>query len=678
MIRRVVGCLGGVLLWGVGVVNGAIVYSGVRDIGIPSNFDGVYLNVSSFSYSNSDSGAWDINPFFGGLGIANSASFQPVRVGEGNQDRILAIAFGSGIGSDLSYSSGYGGSGAEDDSGHLGPALDQFTAGVASYIGFKLARDNAVFYGWMKVTLSLNGSVGAIHDWAYDDSGSSIVAGAEDVLGEAPRIMEEGAAETSSAANAGSAILLRNGAEFTFSEDQAEGDFSGNIMGDGGIKVSGEGGLRLRGKNSFRGTASVLAGSALKVGKKENLGSAAVELGSAASLEFESSAANNGAANTFSNAITVTTETGTLRNSGDGVVVLSGSLSKDGTVLKFAEGVFQVSGAISGAAENSDLVVDGATVSLLTQNSYNGPTFIRNGGVLNAAAAGALPTTLGRSALIMDDVGGGGSQLNLSVANQSILSLSGAVSSLVNLSADGIGHTLVIGDSLSNTAEYAGSITGVGNLVKDGASVQVLSGSNDFIGWIEVLEGRMRIDGVHSGEGNVNVAAGAVLGGAGSVVSDISVSGALAPGSSIESFGTGALSFLAGSLFEYELNSTALNGDLVYSDAGLEIEIGTSVDFTDLAAGVLAMGSKLTLISYAGAWGTGGIFSYQGSPLEDDSSLVLGDNIWRFNYDDTSGGVNFVDDQEGATGFVTMTVVPEPSALVMAALGAVLLLGRRR
>jgi hypothetical protein len=84
------------------------------------------------------------------------------------------------------------------------------------------------------------------------------------------------------------------------------------------------------------------------------------------------------------------------------------------------------------------------------------------------------------------------------------------------------------------------------------------------------------------------------------------------------------------------------------------------------------------LISYAGAWGTGGIFSYQGSPLEDDSSLVLGDNIWRFNYDDTSGGVNFVDDQEGATGFLTMTVVPEPSALVMAAFGVVLLLGRRR
>ncbi|MEY4244248.1 MAG: hypothetical protein RLZZ245_1833, partial [Verrucomicrobiota bacterium] len=147
MIRRVVVCLGGIVLCGVGAVNGAIVYSGVRDIAIPRDFDGVYLNVSSFSYSNSGSGVWDINPFFGGLGIANSASFQPVRVGEGNEDRILAIAFGSGIGSDLSYSSGYGGSGAEDDSGHLGPALDQFTAGVASYIGFKLARDNAVFYG---------------------------------------------------------------------------------------------------------------------------------------------------------------------------------------------------------------------------------------------------------------------------------------------------------------------------------------------------------------------------------------------------------------------------------------------------------------------------------------------------------------------------------------------------
>jgi autotransporter-associated beta strand protein len=669
--------VGAVLLGWVGNVSGAIVSSGVMDLAIPSDFEGVYLNVSTFSHSGSEFATWDFNAFFGGLGLANAPSFQPVRSGMGNEDPVLALALGSEIGGGQLYSSGYGGSGAEDDSGHLGPGEEQFTDGVVSFIGFKLAREQAIFYGWIKVTLSRNGSVGMIHEWAYDTSGSAIAAGAVDQLGEIPRVVEQGVAQASSAANAGSGILLDKDSEFTFSEGATVGEFIGNIMGEGEIKITGLGGLRLRGNNSFRGGASVAAGSALRIGKKENLGDGAVRLASAAALEFESSAANDGASNTYANAITVTTETGTLRNTGDGVVVLTGSLSKNGSVLEFSEGVFEVRGVISGALASSDLVVDGATVSLFSENSYNGPTFIRNGGVLSVAALGALPTALARTALTMDDTGSGFSQLRLSVADQSILSLIGAASSLVNLSADGSGHTLVIGDSLSNTTEYAGRITGTGNLVKDGISDQILSGENDFTGFIQVQEGRLRINGVHQGEGDVSVAAGAILGGSGRVAGRLAVSGVLAPGNSIESFGSGALSFLAGSTFAYEFNSTVLNGDLVHSDGGLVIEIGADLDFTDLAASGLVGGSKLTLISYMGAWSGGG-FRHGGSLLEDDSSVVIGDNIWRFNYDDTTGGDNFSADQAGATSFVTMTVVPEPSALCFGVAGLACLLRRRR
>jgi hypothetical protein len=95
----------------------------------------------------------------------------------------------------------------------------------------------------------------------------------------------------------------------------------------------------------------------------------------------------------------------TLRNTGSGTVVLTGTLTKNGSVLAFASGTFEVSGTILGSSPNSDLLVDGASVTLLTANSYNGPTYIRNAGTLIANVTGALPTAT-RSDLIMDDSGG--------------------------------------------------------------------------------------------------------------------------------------------------------------------------------------------------------------------------------------------------------------------------------
>jgi hypothetical protein len=87
---------------------------------------------------------------------------------------------------------------------------------------------------------------------------------------------------------------------------------------------------------------------------------------------------------------------------------------------------------------------------------------------------------------------------------------------------------------------------------------------------------------------------------------------------------------------------------------------------------------KLTLISYTGGWDEG-LFNYQGSPLANLDSFSLGGNEWQIRYDDTSGGSNFSSDQSGATGFVTITAVPEPGgvALVMAAFAVAAAVSRR-
>ena len=62
----------------------------------------------------------------------------------------------------------------------------------------------------------------------------------------------------------------------------------------------------------------------------------------------------------------------------------------------------------------------------------------------------------------------------------------------------------------------------------------------------------------------------------------------------------------------------------------------------------------------------------------NDSQITLGSNTWLFNYNDTVGGSNFTGDQSGATGFVTMTVIPEPATVGMIGLFGVAALLRRR
>jgi autotransporter-associated beta strand protein len=189
-----------------------------------------------------------------------------------------------------------------------------------------------------------------------------------------------------------------------------------------------------------------------------------------------------GAASLGSN-ITVTGGTGctgTIRNSGTGLLTLSGALSKNSTTLTLAGGTngITVSGVISGSANNSDLVIDGGTTTLTNaNNTYNGPTFIINGATLNANAAGALPSSA-LSAVTIN----GSSTLALGTS-QSVASLSGTGGSTVSLNA----NTLTINGSATTT--YSGGISGTGNLVKNGSGTQTLAGATTFNGTTTVNSG---------------------------------------------------------------------------------------------------------------------------------------------------------------------------------------------
>ena len=257
------------------------------------------------------------------------------------------------------------------------------------------------------------------------------------------------------------------------------------------MNKTGSGTVTLSGSNSYTGITTISAGN-LSISSVSALGSTSgVNLANATTLIY------NGTAASLDRAITVTSGTGTIRNSGSGLLTLSGSLTKDGTTLTLAGGSsgITVSGAIGGSSANSDLIIDGGSVTLASANSYNGPTSIINGATLTASAINALPTANGRTAISIDATGTGSSRLVLG-ASQSIASLSGAASSNVTLGS----NTLTVGTSSGSTT-FAGRITGNGSLVKDDASTQVLTGNNT------AFTGTTTVNG-----GTLNAAAAGALG----------------------------------------------------------------------------------------------------------------------------------------------------------------------
>ena len=176
-----------------------IYYSGIVDIPIPTTFNGVYLDIAtqvdstpsnespsvqtdSYTVGYNQPSSWDVNFFFGGIGIAYSDTFQPfVDDTVSNRSQILNVALGTVIIDEaVSRTLGtaaFGGSGRSNQStgeSHFDipdldsdPAYSAFTPGVEGYIAFVLNPGIEEFYGWLRVTLKNDGTVGTIHDWAY-------------------------------------------------------------------------------------------------------------------------------------------------------------------------------------------------------------------------------------------------------------------------------------------------------------------------------------------------------------------------------------------------------------------------------------------------------------------------------------------------------------------------------
>jgi len=154
----------------------AIVYSSFQNIAIPLDFEGEYLRPDTGQSTQTvpidwASAPW-INPFFGGVDIANSPLLRPVIH---NGDQITNLDAGASITVASDYAIGESGS-----STHVGADPGQFALNVPGYIGFafRTTADGPDHYGWMELQINNTGP-GQIISWAYEDTaGTGIQAGA--------------------------------------------------------------------------------------------------------------------------------------------------------------------------------------------------------------------------------------------------------------------------------------------------------------------------------------------------------------------------------------------------------------------------------------------------------------------------------------------------------------------
>ena len=269
---------------------------------------------------------------------------------------------------------------------------------------------------------------------------------------------------------------------------------------------------------------------------------------------------------------------------------------------------------------------ESGTLTLSTANTYSGDTKIDAGALklgnnlaiqnsaLDTSGAGALDVTTTNTPMFGGLLGGNNLQMP---ANVTALTLN-----------PGTGVTKTYSGILGS------AMPGM-TLTKTGAGTQVLSGANIYSGGTTVSNGTLRVNnttGSGTGTGAVTVNGGGTLGGTGAISGAVTINagGRYAPGMSVGTQSVGSLTLAAGSLLDFEFETTspythdlaAVTGTLTLSGGTINLyNAGTTTAFTTN--------------------GTYHLFSY-GLLSGSTTNLSVDDTSKQYTFGITTGGTKYV------------------------------------